>query len=420
VDEIPAALLTRLLPQRYPLVLVDRVLAVEDGARIVALKSVTASEPFFAGHFPERPVMPGVLICEALVQAGALLAAGRGGGVAPDAALRISGLERARFRQPVLPGDQVELEVRTLGRDASGWRFRGTARVSGHVVAEADFTAEETRAGATPAVHPTAVVTAGAELAPDVRIGPYAVIGADVRIGAGTTVGPHAVIDGRTTIGAANRVFPFASIGTEPQDLKYAGEESRLEIGDRNIIREFATVNPGTRGGGMVTVIGDANLLMNYAHVGHDCRIGSHCVLANSAALAGHVTLDDHVIVGGLAAIHQFVRIGESALLGGGAMVVHDVPPFCTASGDRARLRGLNVIGLRRRGFTPDRIRAIKRAYRLLFASGLAFADARARCAAELGDQADVARLLEFVGTSERGVSPAARRKEREGGDDDA
>lgn len=414
---VDPALIGRLLPHRYPLLLVDRIVAFEDGARLVARKSVTVDEPFFAGHFPGRPVMPGVLICEALAQAAALLAYRSTNGVAPGATLAIIALDRARFRRPVLPGDQLELEVRALDRRPPRWRLRGVARVAGMVAAEADFTTVEcpTResqdAGDTrPAVHPTAVVALGAELGAGVNVGPYAIIGPRVRIGAGTRVGPHAVIEGHTTIGRDNRIFQFASVGAEPQDLKYRGEDSRLEIGDRNTIREFATLNRGTTGGGMVTSVGSDTLLMNYAHVGHDCRVGSHCVLANGATLAGHVTIEDYVIVGGLAAIHQFVRVGESAILSGGAMAVHDVPPFCNASGDRARLRGINLIGLKRRGFDAARIRAIKRAYRLLFASTVPFAEARARAAAELANSADVQLMLTFVAGSSRGITPAVRR----------
>jgi UDP-N-acetylglucosamine acyltransferase len=413
---VDPALIGRLLPHRYPLLLVDRVVGVEDGVRLLARKCVTVDEPFFAGHFPGRPVMPGVLLCEALVQAGALLAHASVGGVAPGANLTVLALDRARFRRPVLPGDELELEVRTLERQPPRWRLRGIARVGGNVAAEADFTTLEhapAERDAAPAalVHPTAVVAPGAELAPGVEVGPYAVVGPHVRIGAGTRIGPHAVIDGRTTIGRDNRIFQFASVGAEPQDLKYRGEESRLEIGDRNIIREFATLNLGTTGGGMVTTIGSDTLLMNYSHVGHDCRVGNHCVLANSATLAGHVTIEDYVIVGGLAAIHQFVRIGESAILGGGAMVVHDVPPYCNATGDRAKLRGLNLIGLKRRGFDADQVRAIKSAYRLLFASGRPFSEARAHVAAELAGIPEVERLLAFLAASSRGVTPAVRRQ---------
>jgi UDP-N-acetylglucosamine acyltransferase len=417
-EPVDARLLARLLPQRYPLQLIDRVVACEDGRRLVARKGVTAGEPFFAGHFPGRPMMPGVLLCEALAQASALLIA-RTTPPAADATLCLRGLERTRFRQPVVPGDVLEVEVRVLSHDASEWRFRGQVRVGTTIVAETDFRVSETPTAAA-AVHPTAIIAPGAELGVGVRIGPYVVVGPHVRIGDGTTVGPHAVLDGHTTIGAENRVFQFASIGAEPQDLKYRGEPSRLEIGNRNIIREFATLNPGTTGGGMVTTVGDDNLFMNYAHVGHDSHIGSHCILANSSALAGHVTLEDYVMVGGLAAIHQFSRIGESALLGGGAMVTHDVPPYCNAAGDRARLRGLNVIGLRRRGFDADRIRDVKRAYRILFGSKLPLAEARARCAAELGEEGDVGRMLAFIAASTRGLCPAGRASSAADDDGDA
>jgi UDP-N-acetylglucosamine acyltransferase len=406
--------LARLLPQRYPHRLIDRVVAYEAGTRLVARKGVTAGEPFFAGHFPGWPVMPGVLMCEALAQASALLVARSDPPPAAGATLTLTGLERVRFRQPVVPGDVLEIEVGVVERSAEAWRFRGRVRVGDVVVAETDF-ALGVHVPAATAIHPTAVIAAGAALGIGVAVGPYAVVGPHVQIGDRTTIGPHAVLDGRTTIGADNRIFQFASIGAEPQDLKYRGEPSRLVIGDRNIIREFSTLNPGTKGGGMVTTIGSDNLVMNYAHVGHDSHIGNHCILANSSALAGHVTLEDFVFVGGLAAVHQFVRVGESALLGGGAMVTHDVPPFCNASGDRARLRGLNVIGLRRRGFDAARIRSIKRAYRVLFDSDLPLAEARERCAAELGAYPDVGRMLVFIAASTRGLCPAGRA----GGDDD-
>lgn len=255
-----------------------------------------------------------------------------------------------------------------------------------------------------PRIHPTAVVAPGAELDDDVEIGPYAIIGPHVRLGRGTVVGPHAVIDGRTTLGTGNRVFPHASLGTVPQDLKYRGEPAELVLGNDNIVREFATLQIGTAGGGMVTRVGDGNLFMNFTHVAHDCRVGNRNVLANGAQLGGHVTIEDHAVVGALAGVHQFVRIGESAMVAAGAMVSQDVPPFCNVAGDRARLHGLNLVGLRRRGFEADAVRDLKRAYRLLFLSQLRVEEAAERIRAEVPASPAVTHLVEFVRTSTRGV----------------
>jgi UDP-N-acetylglucosamine acyltransferase len=254
-------------------------------------------------------------------------------------------------------------------------------------------------------VHPTAVVSPGAKLHPTVEVGPYAVIGGQVTLGAGTTVGPHAVIEGRTRLGERNKVFQFASVGAQPQDLKYAGEDSALEIGDENLIREFTTLHKGTTGGGGVTRIGNRNLFMAYAHVAHDCQVGDGCVLANAATLGGHVDVGDHVILGGLAAVHQFTRIGQHAFVAGGTMVVMDVPPFCTAQGDRAELVGINSIGLARHGFSEDQIGRVKEAYRILFRSKLPLEDAVERLRTELGDKTEIQTLLAFVTTSHRGLT---------------
>jgi UDP-N-acetylglucosamine acyltransferase len=254
-------------------------------------------------------------------------------------------------------------------------------------------------------VHSTAIVAPGAKLHATAEVGPYAVIGPQVEIGAGTTVGPHAVIDGRTRLGERNKVFQFASVGAPPQDLKYAGEDSALEIGNENLIREFTTLHKGTKGGGGVTRIGDRNLFMAYAHVAHDCQVGNGCVLANAATLGGHVEIGDNVILGGLAAVHQFTRIGQHAFVAGGAMVVMDVPPFCIAQGDRAELAGVNTIGLARHGFGEDRITRVKEAYRILFRSKLPLEEAVERLRTELGDQSEIQTLLTFVTTSERGLT---------------
>lgn len=254
-------------------------------------------------------------------------------------------------------------------------------------------------------VHPTAVVAPGATLHSSVEVGPYAVIGPRVKVGAGTSIGAHAVIEGDTTIGERNRIFPHAAVGLQPQDLKYAGEPTRLVIGDDNMIREFTTLNIGTAGGGGVTRIGHKNLFMAYSHVAHDCEVANGCVLANSVALAGHVEIADHVILGGLSAVHQFTRIGKHAFIAGGSMVAMDVPPYCTAQGDRAELAGLNTVGLSRHGFTEEQIGRIKEAYRILFRSKLGLNEAMSRLEAEHGGHSEIDHLLQFISSSKRGIT---------------
>ncbi|HLM45697.1 MAG TPA: acyl-ACP--UDP-N-acetylglucosamine O-acyltransferase [Myxococcaceae bacterium] len=254
-------------------------------------------------------------------------------------------------------------------------------------------------------VHPTAVVHPGARLHETAEVGPYSVIGEKVTIGAGTRVAPHVVIEGRTTIGERNRIFQFASVGGAPQDLKYAGEDTQLLIGDGNTIRESVTMNIGTVGGGGVTRVGNNNLFMAYSHVAHDCVVGNGCVIANGVALAGHVQLEDSVILGGLSAVHQFTRLGKHAFIAGGSMVVMDVPPYCTAQGDRAELAGLNVVGLQRHGFSEEQIGRIKEAYKILFRSKLQLAEAMDRLKAEMGGQSEIDYLVDFVSQSKRGLT---------------
>jgi UDP-N-acetylglucosamine acyltransferase len=254
------------------------------------------------------------------------------------------------------------------------------------------------------AVHQTAVVDPRAQLGAGVQVGPYAIVGPDVHVGDESVIGPHVVIEGRTRIGAHNRFFQFAAIGAVPQDLKYKGEASELIIGDRNTFREFVTAHPGTAGGGMVTRIGSGNLLMNYVHVAHDCILGDANILANGVQLGGHVTIESYVVVGALSGVHQFVRLGESAIIGAGSMVSQDVPPFCNATGDRARLHGLNALGLKRRGLSPEQTLALKRAFRTMFRSGLKVAEAAAQIRSAYKD-AEVERFVAFIEASERGVS---------------
>lgn len=217
-------------------------------------------------------------------------------------------------------------------------------------------------------IHATAIIDPKAEIGADVRVGPYCVVGPDVTLADGVELLSHVVVEGRTSIGARTKIFPFAVIGHQPQDLKYKGEPSRLEIGSDNLIREHVTMNPGTEGGGLLTKIGNGNAFLTGAHVGHDCMIGNSVVFSNAVLLAGHCIIDDFVILGGGVAIHQFTRVGKHAFVGGMSAIENDVIPYGMALGNRAYLAGLNIIGLRRRGFTRDQIHALRGAYKMLFA----------------------------------------------------
>ena len=257
-------------------------------------------------------------------------------------------------------------------------------------------------------IHPTAIVEPGAQLADAVDIGAFSIVRSGVRIGAGTSVGPHCVIEGRTTIGRDNRIFQFASLGAAPQDKKYAGEPTELQIGDRNTVREFCTFNLGTAQDAGVTRIGDDNWIMAYVHIAHDCQVGSQTILANNATLAGHVHVGDWAIIGGLTGIHQFVKVGAHVMAGFASHISQDVPPFMLVDGNPLAVRGYNAEGLRRRGFGPERIRAVKQMHRLLYRSGLTLVQSReaiAALAAELPEAAgDIALLGDFLAGSARGI----------------
>ena len=247
------------------------------------------------------------------------------------------------------------------------------------------------------AIHPTAIVDPEAQLGEGVSIGPYSVVGPHVRLDDGVELHAHVVVSGRTRIGARTRIFPFASIGSAPQDLKYKGEPSELVIGSDNTIREHVTMNPGTEGGGMLTRIGDGCLFMVGSHVGHDCRIGNRVILANNATLGGHVIIEDHAILGGLSAVHQFCRIGQHVMVGGMSGIEHDVVPYAMVMGNRAWISGLNLIGLKRRGFGRETIRALRDAYALLFAEDGTWSEHIEQVAARYADDTAVQELIGFV-----------------------
>ncbi|HET8647883.1 MAG TPA: acyl-ACP--UDP-N-acetylglucosamine O-acyltransferase, partial [Vicinamibacteria bacterium] len=312
------------------------------------------------------------------------------------------GIDDAKFRRPAVPGDQLRLEVRLLRRKGPLCRVRGDVTAGDQRVAEATLLMQVARLPA-PEIDPGARVAQGAVLGPGVRVGPFAVIGPRVRIGAGTVVQSHAVVDGDTVLGADNNVFPYASIGLPPQDLKYRGEPTRLEVGDRNTFREFVTVHRGTAGGGGLTRIGSDNLFMAYTHVAHDCHVGSHTIFANGATLAGHVEVMDYAQIGAFSGVHQFCRVGVHAFLGGYTVATKDVLPYSKTVGNRACIYGVNTIGLQRRGLPEATLSAIRQAYRVLLQSRLNTTEALARLEAEpMTDE--VRGLVEFIRSARRGV----------------
>ncbi len=262
-------------------------------------------------------------------------------------------------------------------------------------------------------IHPTAIVDPGAVLGAGVTVGPYTIIDGNVTIGDDTHLGPHVIVRPYTSIGKRCRIFQFAVVGEIPQDLKFQGEETRLIIGDDNVIREFATLHRGTMGGGGLTQVGNGNLLMAYTHVAHDCRLGNNIIMSNLSTLAGHITVDDYAILGGLSAIHQFCRIGAHAFIGGASAVARDVPPFCMAIGNRAKIVGLNLVGLKRHGFSLATLDILKTAYELLFTSELTLKEAMVQVRQRFPEEPAILKLLQFLETSERGVSPIDVRENR-------
>lgn len=253
-------------------------------------------------------------------------------------------------------------------------------------------------------IHPTALVAPDVKLAEGVEIGPYAVIGPDVHIGENTVIGPHVVIEGHTDIGARCRIFQFASIGVQPQDLKFRGEPTRVVIGNDNTIREFVTIHRATVSDIGVTIMGDHNLIMAYSHIAHNCKLGNHVIMVNAANLAGHIHVEDYAIIGGLTGVHQFTRIGAHCIIGGASAISKDVAPYLLVSGNRAKPHGLNLIGLKRRGFKEGTIRALKDAYRLIFRSSLLLRTAIEKVRNEVEDCPEVRHFVEFIEQSKRGI----------------
>jgi UDP-N-acetylglucosamine acyltransferase len=388
---------------RYPSFLIDGVTEHEPGVRLVAVKNVTVNEEFFQGHFPRQPVMPAVLMIEALTQVASVLILERAE-AGPTSRVSLRGVNHAKFRRQVVPGDRVRLDVR-LGRCRSRLaKADATAYVGDQIVAEAELLMAIEPGAAY--VDPTASVHPAAKIGAGTIIGPNAVIGADVAIGRNCRIGASVVIDGWTDIGDETQVYPMASIGLAPQDLKYKGERTRLTIGRRNIFREFVTINRGTVGGGGETTIGDQNLFMAYVHVAHDCHVGNQTIFGPHATLGGHVDVEDFSNVSAGSAVHQFCRVGRYGFVGGYSVVTKDALPFGRTIGSRpARIFGVNTIGLARRGFTPDTISQLKQAYRYLLQSKLNTSRALTQIETDPALSApEVHYLVEFIRTSQRGV----------------
>jgi len=393
---------------RFPSLLVDTVAEHEPGKRLVAFKNVTVNEEFFQGHFPHKPLMPAVLMIEALAQAATLLlldpaTVGDDGLGSDGLGVQLRGVNGAKFRKQVVPGDQLKLVV-TLGA-ARGPLVKASAlaQVDGQTVVEVELLL-----AVRPIAHidPTAKVSPTAVVGPGTVIGAFAVVGPHVRIGRNCKIGASSVVDGHTTVGDGNEIFPFASVGLAPQDLKYKGEPTRLEIGAGNIFREFVTIHRGTEGGGGVTTIGDRNLFMNYVHVAHDCHVGNQTIFGPHATLGGHVAIADFVNVSAGSAVHQFCRVGAYAFIGGYSVITKDALPYGRTVGSRpARVFGLNLIGLKRRGFADDTLKKLRSAYRYLTQSKLNTSQATSRIEQDASLKCrEVDNLVEFIRTASRGV----------------
>ena len=417
-----------ILPHRYPFLLVDRIaeLVPEKSAR--GYKNVTINEEFFEGHFPGHAVMPGVLVCEAMAQVAGVLLLSKTGNAGKLA--YFGAMDKVRFRKPVMPGDTLVTDVDLITTKANIGKVKAVARIDGDVACEGEFMfalverdkrrdinadsavdkkkittsglGANMTTGKKTEIHPTALIDAGAQIGEGVSVGPYCIVGPNVQIGDGTKLAPHVVIESNTTIGSECTILSGAVIGGAPQDKKFHGEASYVKIGDNNILRECVTIHRAS-GDGECTVLGDNNMLMAYCHVGHNCKLGNSITMANYVGISGHVHVEDKVVFGGFVGVHQKVRIGKLAMIGGMSKVVQDVPPFAIVDGRPTKVCDLNVIGLRRSNVTPNVRSEIRMAYKLLYRSNMNLTQALEAISKEIEPSEELQYLVDFLRSVRQG-----------------
>lgn len=393
-----------MIPHRYPFLLVDRIIEKKDKKEIKTLKNVTINEPFFLGHFPEKPIMPGVLILESMAQSACLIILDLIEN--PENHLvYLSKVNNFRIYSNVIPGDQIIIDAKIVHEKLNSFKFESTCHVNDKLVAKAEFLASmvERQESKISKIHQTNIISSSAKIGNNVEIGPYNVIEENVTIGNNVKIGNFNTISQFTEIGNDCCIVNNSSIGAIPQDKKFGGEDTKLIIGDRTIIREFVTLNRGTKATGE-TRIGEDVLIMTGVHVAHDCIIGNNVILVNLVALGGHVEIGDWAILGGASNAHQFCKIGKHAMVAANSKLVQDVPPFILAGKHPVQYSGINSLGLSRRGFSENEKADIKKAYRYLFRSDLNQSDALARVKEELSNSKHINEIVHFYDSSKRGI----------------
>lgn len=393
-----------MIPHRYPFLLVDRINDKVEKKEISTMKNVTINEPFFNGHFPEKPIMPGVLILESMAQSACLIILDFIENP-KNHLVYLSKVNNFRIYKNVIPGDQIDINAKVVHEKLNSFKFEATCHVDNQLVAKAEFLASMVNRQELKItkIHQTNIISNSAKIGKNVEIGPYNVIEDNVVIGDNVKIGNFNTISTFTEIGDDCHIVNNSSIGAIPQDKKFGGEDTKLIIGNRTIIREFVTLNRGTSATGE-TRIGDDVLIMTGVHVAHDCIIGNNVILVNLVALGGHVEIDDWAILGGASNAHQFCKIGKHAMVAANSKLVQDVPPFILAGKHPVQYSGINSLGLSRRGFSDEEKADIKKAYRYLFRSDLNQSDALSKVRSEFSNSKYIKDIIHFYESSKRGI----------------